>query len=437
MEAPSRPQHREEQLRLLSSFLGTEEEEQSLPECLLVQGLEGTGKTSSLRWLLHSSSLPHAVVHCVEVYHPRLVLQACLDQVADCLGREVPGRCDTVSDFLAELPRLVGTGRAVLVLEGAERLREEGSLLQVFTRLRELCGANVCAVLETRLEWGSLRPSQDIASPLRVHFQQYNREQLAGLVASLLAPEQAPDYGLVFRRGYATLVLSVFYTVTRSLGELVHIARLNYGAYCRPVVEGECQQSESKKLWFNIEADLKKCLSTVHLREVASRQLTQSLKDSETEPEVSLTSGPVIAHPSRLSVELPFYSKFLLIAAFLASYNPAKSDKRFFQKHHGKQRKTSSSIRAKERMNSQLTGPKTFPLERLLAIFYNIVDEKVNPTASIYCQLTSLTQLQLLTAVGQDMMDQPKYKCNVSLDFIRTVAKPLQFDVYKYLYDHC
>jgi hypothetical protein len=47
---------------------------------------------------------------------------------------------------------------------------------------------------------------------------------------------------------------------------------------------------------------------------------------------------------SRLSVELPFYSKFLMIAAYLASYNPQKTDKRFFVKHHGKQRKTAQMV---------------------------------------------------------------------------------------------
>lgn len=31
-------------------------------------------------------------------------------------------------------------------------------------------------------------------------------------------------------------------------------------------------------------------------------------------------------------IELPYYSKFLLIAAYLASYNPARTDKRFFVK---------------------------------------------------------------------------------------------------------
>lgn len=31
-------------------------------------------------------------------------------------------------------------------------------------------------------------------------------------------------------------------------------------------------------------------------------------------------------------VELPYYSKFILIAAYLASYNPSRTDKRFFLK---------------------------------------------------------------------------------------------------------
>eukprot|EP00088_Acartia_fossae_P003505 TRINITY_DN11476_c0_g1_i1.p2 TRINITY_DN11476_c0_g1~~TRINITY_DN11476_c0_g1_i1.p2 ORF type:complete len:136 (+),score=2.14 TRINITY_DN11476_c0_g1_i1:757-1164(+) len=133
-------------------------------------------------------------------------------------------------------------------------------------------------------------------------------------------------------------------------------------------------------------------------------------------------------------MEVPFYSKFLLIAAYLASYNPQRTDKRFFMKHHGKQRKTSQSIKSKEKFNNQLTGPKPFPLERMLAIFYNIVEERVNPSANIYCQINSLARLQFITLVGSDQIDQPKYKCNVTLDFLRTLAKPLNFDITKYLY---
>lgn len=46
-------------------------------------------------------------------------------------------------------------------------------------------------------------------------------------------------------------------------------------------------------------------------------------------------AGVFLFHPglsAHTHVELPYYSKFLLIAAYLASYNPARTDKRFFLK---------------------------------------------------------------------------------------------------------
>lgn len=39
------------------------------------------------------------------------------------------------------------------------------------------------------------------------------------------------------------------------------------------------------------------------------------------------------------SSQLPGYAKYLLIAAYLASYNAAKEDKRLFVQHHGKRKK--------------------------------------------------------------------------------------------------
>lgn len=45
-------------------------------------------------------------------------------------------------------------------------------------------------------------------------------------------------------------------------------------------------------------------------------------------------------------LELPHYTKFLLIAAYLASHNDAKIDKRLFVKHHGKQKKRLQTIRS-------------------------------------------------------------------------------------------
>ena len=84
--------------------------------------------------------IPHAFLHCVEVYQPRLLfqvvfsltalvhrfnftLQAAVDQICSCQDKTASAsKLDTVSDFLTELGRVVGHQSAVIVLEGAERL---------------------------------------------------------------------------------------------------------------------------------------------------------------------------------------------------------------------------------------------------------------------------------------------------------------------------
>lgn len=44
------------------------------------------------------------------------------------------------------------------------------------------------------------------------------------------------------------------------------------------------------------------------------------------------SGGRYIGLSAYTHVELPYYSKFILIAAYLASYNPARTDRRFFLK---------------------------------------------------------------------------------------------------------
>ena len=59
-----------------------------------------------------------------------------MDQISAGLDKSMPAsKLDTVSDFLTEIGRLVADQSAVIVLEGAERLREEGTLLQVLKNM--------------------------------------------------------------------------------------------------------------------------------------------------------------------------------------------------------------------------------------------------------------------------------------------------------------
>lgn len=137
-------------------------------------------------------------------------------------------------------------------------------------------------------------------------------------------------------------------------------------------------------------------------------------------------------------MELPFYSKYLLIAAFLASNNPAKSDRQLFCKTTQKKmsRRTKIAAKTNPKTNSQLKGPHPFLLDRLMAIFYSIVDEKVPASAIILSQLSSLVTLRFISQVSSgDQIDSPRYKCLVSLDFIKAIARQLEFELGHYLYE--
>ena len=93
------------------------------------------------------------------------------------------------------------------------------------------------------------------------------------------------------------------------------------------------------------------------------------------------------------SLELPYCSKFLLIAAYIASYNPPKTDKRFFLKNAGKIRKR--TVQRGPEVKQKLIGPLNFSIDRLIAIFESIT-ESTDRSATLLCQLRTLVKLKLI-----------------------------------------
>ncbi|XP_060100689.1 origin recognition complex subunit 5 isoform X2 [Heteronotia binoei] len=309
------------------------------------------------------------------------------------------------------------------VLDNAEQLREmEANILPGFLRLKELTDQNVTVILLSDIVWELLRPNTGCLEPMPLYFPDYS----IGHLQKILSHDHPPEYSFDFYAAYINILLGVFYPVCRDLKELRHLAVLNFSKYCEPVIQGEANERDTRRLWKNIESHLKKAMQTVYLREISSSQWEQLQEDGE--------SGQLKGLSAHAHVELPYYSKFLLIAAYLASYNPARTDKRFFVKHHGIIKKKNQ--KKHEKTSSHLLGPKAFPLDRLLAILHSIIDYRVASTANIFSQITSLVTLQLLTLVGHDdLLTGPRYKCNVSLDFIRGISRTVNFDIIKYLYD--
>eukprot|EP00105_Crassostrea_gigas_P034322 XP_019918470.1 PREDICTED: LOW QUALITY PROTEIN: origin recognition complex subunit 5 [Crassostrea gigas] len=386
---------RESQIKLLLSLFG-EKRCMTVP-AIFAYGHTATGKSAVINSILKTCKLPHVLVNCVECYSSRFLYEAVLNGLYTNNGRqkpETPVKCENMNDFVRLFRHTcmdlhLQNETVYIVIDKAERLREmDANILPAFLGLQELADGNVCVILLSEIVWEKFRCGTGFQEPFIVQFPDYNKDELLRILVRS-APE---GYSAEFYQMYLSLVLSVFHIVCRNLSELQHLAAINFRKYIEPIKNGEATESDSRKLWKNFEPHLKKALQTVYLREVSSTQWERMLEESD--------AGKMMTQQA-------------------------------FDKH-----KKSKVIKKQERTNNHMLGPKPFPLDRLMAVFYAIVEGKVAPTANIFMQITSLVSVHLLSQVaGDDQIDVLKYKCLVSLDFIKSVARTVNFDVVRYLYD--
>ncbi|RUS17862.1 origin recognition complex subunit 5-like protein [Endogone sp. FLAS-F59071] len=411
---------------------------------IFVYGHTSSGKTSVLRSLFKSALPLHhfALVNCVECHTPRLIFEHALNQLTDTVPGHANGyrgyaRCDTLGDFVVKLGEVCDIAEGVgetryLILDRAERLRDMSpTLIPVLLRLRELTSKNICVILVSTIVWDKFRAKTGAYEPLLVRFSDYSKNILARYCPS--------SEDLPFFLGFVEIVYDIFQRNCKDLNELRHLVSLLFPRYLQPVLDGIAQRSESAKLFKLAQPYFVEATDKLYLREISSAEWAKRSSSSST----SATEASTVVN-TRADFDLPYYTKFLLIAAFLASYNPPRLDVRYFAKvgeEKGKRRKGGGAKRGRVdktggKMRQQLLGPKAFPVERMLAIFYSIIDEPIDNTVDIHMQIASLITLRLLTRITTaDRLDSVKCKCNVSHEFIRQVARGVRFEVDRYLFD--
>nr|XP_015207671.1 PREDICTED: origin recognition complex subunit 5 [Lepisosteus oculatus] len=298
---------REAQAAALLALFG-EPEHYSYPS-LFLYGHRATGKSHVTLTLLRELQLPHAAVSCVECFSAGLLFEQVLGSL---FGHEAVSqslaRYSSFSDFVRVFQQLSARSSLprhtrYIVLDRAELLRDmDANLLPGFLRLQELVEDNVTVILLSEIVWEKFRPGTGCFEPLVLHFPDYSKAELQLILSQDPSPAYSPElYGT-----YINILLGVFFTVCRDLRELRHLAALNFPKFCEPLEKGEGLSAH--------------------------------------------------AH-----VELPCHSKFLLIAAYLASYNPARTDRRFFLKHHGRIKKT-NFLKKHEKGVGRLRPPPPDPL---------------------------------------------------------------------------
>lgn len=137
--------------------------------------------------------------------------------------------------------------------------------------------------------------------------------------------------------------------------------------------------------------------------------------------------------------ELSSCSRYLLVAAFLASYNPGKTDRTFFSRGKGEKTKRRGGKNAVNKVTKQpqrLLGPKGFTLERMVSIFQAIVPSTVHRTSLLDQQIADLFSLKLLVRQGNasDLLDDGRWVVSLSYATIAQIAQSVGFELNRFLF---
>lgn len=411
----------------LQNYYGTDiEYEVQYPPVIFIYGNQSTGKTLALKKFFELSSISHTFINCQEYNSIRGLLEAIINR-SEWLAPESGEYCkiDSVYSFMDRLMDANCQESFVIVLDNAENLRNiDMNLMRMFFNLQQNTGLNVSLVLISQLPFEKFHSKSGDLRPNIIHFQSYTKEEIVQILTKDFGKMLSKGKGIVVderaSEEYIQIILSVFYKACKDLTELKFVCMKYWDVYWQPVLQAQIDESDTQKLWRNISKSLKTGLSILYQRTIE---------------EPNKNDVPVKIKV----VDLPYYTKGLLVAAFLASYNPLKNDKRLFVKHHGKQTKRLQTVN-KNAVNfdrATLTlGPKTFTVDRLLAIFCAILDEKVGITTNLISQISTLVNLRYLTYVSgeNNLIDGAgRLQCNITQEKATQLSCNIGIDIKKYI----
>ncbi|KAL0131805.1 hypothetical protein PUN28_002986 [Cardiocondyla obscurior] len=416
---------REKIIMQLYSLIGTADE--PMPESIFVYGHMATGKSLIIQSLLNYLKYNVSYINCIEHLGSRHIFNYILDDLAestrDLSDVQLKCNCDNIMDFISVLKKIFHYDKRpiVLVFDKCYKIKHfDATFLPAILRLKELSGINVCTILISDIAWDKYNGKIGALKPIKIYFPQYTKDEMA----ELLLLDKPANCNTDFYKNYLNLFLSVFFRFCRDFNELRYMAKINFIKYVEPVESKRIEPDNVAALWRNISATLRSNLEIIYLR-VSTGDFLQP--NHEISREIESTTKLA------LSFELPFYAKYMLIAGYLASHNPAKYDKHIFMKQSSKRRKKLRSVKKTE--NDLQKKSRVFTISRMLAIFCAILNEKVDINANLLAQISTMCQLGLLSIAGDNVtqLDETKFKCCASHDFIIVVAKTIGFDIKHYL----
>ncbi|KAJ2961192.1 hypothetical protein NQZ79_g3495 [Umbelopsis isabellina] len=437
---------RSEQIDTLLGLMG-KPTDPTVPS-ILIYGHSSSGKTSVVRALM-SKSLPRkqwAYINCIECHTPRMIFEHAVNEWCNWVPswenqfRSI-ARIDSLNDFLCVLKEGVPINEQAtefigdsetryLILDRAERLRDVAStILPVLLRLSEVSHRNICVILLSTIVYEKFRTKAGAFEPLMIRFPEYSKEDTLEILRRDFSAngmdievkgKEPVHLGDDFFRSFSEVIYSIFFHNCKDLNELRHLVALLFPLFINPIRDGRgklyftglletwcsfgelttgssAKPHETSKLFKLAQPYFAEATDKLYLREISSSEWakrTSEMAQGDIALDTDASVVTAIRTNSRGDFDLPYYTKFLLIASYLASYNPPRFDVRYFAKAGEEKRKRKRGIikpvhdKSGGKMRQQLLGPKAFPVERMLAIFYSIIDEQLDDGIDIPVQVT-------------------------------------------------
>lgn len=441
---------RESQLRQLATLLPGSGIPS--PSTIVVHGPRATGKSSIVSAHLDSQRTRYAIIKCRECITGRHLLEQTVAAVHESIHEGVlngepdafNGRCENLSALTVHLQRLLSKHDVfTLVFDGVDKQRDAPpTLLPALARLGEFV-PNLSTVLI--VQHTSMHALYKTGVP-HIDFTPYTRNQSINILSQrppqiFLKPppddieyddeQHEEDRNWLWPRFCAAVWDSLGQSVARDLVAFRDVCDKLWRPFVDPIVKGDFGTRDFSRLL------------------VAQRRLFQEesvlLESIISQPPSQQAPNPASKTKPH---DLPYYAKWLLIAAYLASFTPTKLDVTFFMKSHDrKKRKKGGGTSARAGRPSQtrkvprnLLAPSAFPLDRLLSILHAILPHDLRTTIDVYTQIATLASLRVLvrSGVGGDPLESGgKWRVGgqVGWEFVLVLARSVQFDLGEYVVD--
>ncbi|EXX55066.1 hypothetical protein RirG_228850 [Rhizophagus irregularis DAOM 197198w] len=267
-----------------------------------------------------------------------------------------------------------------LIFDNAELLWNfSQTLVPALLNLPQWTGTNLCVILITQVPWEKFRRYPGITEPIQLYFPEYSKSD----IIQILEKTCPKDEDIEFYRLFVDYIYSVFFD-SCDLIDLFRVIPDLYIKFIQPVNEERVSRNDYSLLFNELNPHIELVLDKLY-----SQHIT-----------------PLIEN------QLPIWSLYLLISAFLASYIPQNLDKHLFSKEHEKQ-KHSRKRRKKEinalKFNEQFTGPQSSEMERIFAIFQSIYQDSMIPYILLLQQSETFVTSHLFTRTERNNVQLFRY----------------------------